>query len=84
MKKLPYLQWVSQWSIVTIALIAKHVGLPIGKMKTSTYKVLPSTYIQMLRIHAYHQIQKHYACPNYDAIPNVSKIEKQSSSLILG
>ena len=75
----------------------ERVELPIGKMNTPPRKefplapikkiatlVLPSTFVGMLSLHAYRQIQKHCAYSNYDAIPNTLEIGKQSPSLILG
>ena len=77
--------------------VVEHVELPRGKTNTPLRKefllvlikkivtlILPSTFANMLSLRAYHWIQKHCACPNYDAIPNISKIWKQTPSLILG
>ena len=77
--------------------VVEHVELPIGKTNTPLRKefpippikkiatlVLPSTFANMLSLHAYHQLQKHCAYPNYDAIPNTLEIGKLSLSLILG
>ena len=64
--------------------VVEHVALPISKTNTPLRKefeiapikkivtlVLPLTFAYMLLLHAYHQIQKHFAHPNYDAIPNL-------------
>ena len=77
--------------------VVEHVELPIGKTNTTLRKefprapikkfatlVLPSTFVDMLSLHAYRQIQKHCTYPNYDTIPNTLEIGKQSPSLILG
>mgnify|MGYP006948246581 FL=1 len=77
--------------------VVEHVELPIGKTNTPLRKefplapikkivtlVLPSTFVDMLSLHVYHRIQKRCAYSNYDAIPNISEIEKRSPSLILG
>ena len=71
--------------------VVEHVELPIGKTNTPPRKefplapikkiitlVLPSTFVDMLSLYVDHRIQKHCA------IPNISKIEKRSPSLILG
>ena len=78
--------------MVTTTRVVEHVELPTSKANTPTRKefllapikkivtlVLPSSFVDML-----HQIQKHCEYANYDAIPNISKIEKLSPSLILG
>ena len=80
-----------------ITWLVEHVELPIGKTNTPPRKelplapikkittlVLPSTFVDMLSLHVYHRIQKCCTYSNYDAIPNISKIEKQSPSLTLG
>ena len=54
---------------------------PINKIATL---VLSSNFLHMLWPHAYHQIQKRYAHLHCDAIPYLSKIGKESPSLILG
>ena len=43
-----------------------------------------TTFIDMLWLHAYHQLQEHCAYPNYDTIPNTLEIGKWSPSLIFG
>ena len=46
--------------------------------------VLPSTYVNMLWFHAYNQIQKYCAYPNYNTIPNILELRNLSLSVILG
>ena len=65
------------------------VEFPMGKMNTPPRKIvillLSSTFVDMFWLHAYHQIQRHCAYPNYDnAIPNILEIGKRSPSLMLG
>ena len=74
----------------------ERVELPIGKTNTPSRKefplapikkivtLVPSTFVDMLSLHVYHRIQKRCAYSNYDAIPNISEIEKRSPSLIYG
>ena len=78
------------WSPINYTTwVVEHVELPIGKMNTPLRKeftlapikkidtlVHPSTFADVLLLHAYHQIQKHCAYPNYDTIPNTSEIGK--------
>ena len=72
--------------------VVEHVELPIGRTNTPLRKefsltpikkiatlVIPLTFVDM-----HHRIQKRCTCSNYDAIPNISEIGKQSPSLILG
>ena len=80
-----------------ITWVVEHVELPIGKTNTpprtkfsiaqikeiATF-ALPSIFVDILSLLVYHQIQSHCACTKYDAISNISKIGKQSPSLILG
>ena len=86
---------ITKWCTAT--WVVGHVKLPICKTNTPpreefplvlikkiTTLVLPSTFVDMLSLHVYHRIQKRCAYSNYDAIPNISKIEKQSPSLTLG
>ena len=76
------------------AWVLEHVKLRIGKMNTPLRKEfpvapikkmatleLPTTFADMLTLHAYHQIQKYYTYPNYDVIPNILEIGKQSPYL---
>ena len=69
---------------LTTWVVVEHVELSIGKTNTSLRKefpltpikkiatlVLPSTFADMLSLHANHKIQKHCAYPNYDTIPNL-------------
>ena len=66
-------------------LVVEHVELPIGKTNTPlreefslapTKKIatlaLPSTFADMLSLHAYHKIQKHCTYPNHYANPKLT------------
>ena len=77
--------------------VLEGIELPIGKMNTPPRKefplapikkiatsVLPLPFVDTLSLHICHRIQKRCAYSNYDAIPNISEIEKRSPSLILG
>ena len=57
---------------------------PHASIKKIAALVFPSTFVHILSIQAYCQIQKHSAYPNYDMIPNASKIRKQFLFVILG
>ena len=82
----PLTTWVMEHLELPIGKtnIPKRKEFPLAPIKKIVTLVLPSIFVGMISLHAYHQIQKHCAYPNYDATPNISEIGKQSPSLILG